>query len=252
MLLAPVLQGEAERLARRASEAAPARFPARAASTVKSETSTSPASSRRGAGEFAVDVVVDRLVAAAEQRSRVADSLELAFREGGDRAFVLSQKTPTRPLAGTRPQPAPGLRICGDVFENLTPRHFSFNHPEGACPECGGPRAQAAAGCRTGRSGPGEIRPGRRDQAVADRREKPHHKHNAILKQLAEQLPFDPERLGRTCRGDARGSCSTGTGDRLFAFKLRRMREARPMPFAGVWPTRASFRDTEARGFRAR
>src|SRR5579871_2751162 len=46
-----------------------------------------------GAGEFAVDVVVDRLVIGPEQRSRVADSLELAFREGGDRAFVLAQRT---------------------------------------------------------------------------------------------------------------------------------------------------------------
>ena len=28
--------------------------------------------------------------------------------------------------------------ICGDIFEKLTPRHFSFSHREGACPTCDG------------------------------------------------------------------------------------------------------------------
>src|SRR5580658_10959335 len=50
-----------------------------------------------GAGAIEVDVVVDRLVAGVEHRSRIADSLELAFREGGDRAFVLSQKNADSP-----------------------------------------------------------------------------------------------------------------------------------------------------------
>ncbi|MCU0794300.1 MAG: excinuclease ABC subunit A, partial [Opitutaceae bacterium] len=45
----------------------------------------------QGTRELAVDIVVDRLVAVAEQRSRLADSLELAFREGKDRALVLAQ-----------------------------------------------------------------------------------------------------------------------------------------------------------------
>src|SRR5436305_1366647 len=40
--------------------------------------------------EITVDVIVDRLVATADQRSRLADSLELAFREGKDRATVLA------------------------------------------------------------------------------------------------------------------------------------------------------------------
>src|SRR5580658_2051993 len=39
-----------------------------------------------GTKELAVDLVVDRLVATADQHSRIADSLELAFREGQDRA----------------------------------------------------------------------------------------------------------------------------------------------------------------------
>src|SRR5207237_7000757 len=42
-----------------------------------------------GTREIAVDLVIDRLVATVDQRSRLADSLELAFREGKDRAIVL-------------------------------------------------------------------------------------------------------------------------------------------------------------------
>jgi len=91
-----------------------------------------------GAATFAVDVVIDRLVASAEQRSRIADSLELAFREGGDRASVLSQRDAGSPWAELGLSQHLACDICGDVFEKLTPRHFSFNHPEGACPECGG------------------------------------------------------------------------------------------------------------------
>src|SRR5690606_25488305 len=45
-----------------------------------------------GNREFEVQLVVDRLVATPDQRSRLADSLELAFREGRDRAVVLAQR----------------------------------------------------------------------------------------------------------------------------------------------------------------
>jgi excinuclease ABC subunit A len=91
-----------------------------------------------GVATVAVDVVVDRLVAGSEHRSRIADSLELAFREGGDRAFVLAQKSAGDPWREMALSQHLACEVCGDVFERLTPRHFSFNHPEGACPECGG------------------------------------------------------------------------------------------------------------------
>ncbi|HPN99348.1 MAG TPA: excinuclease ABC subunit A, partial [Opitutaceae bacterium] len=51
----------------------------------------------QGTREIAVDLVVDRLVATPDQRARLADSLELAFREGHDRALVLAQKSPDAP-----------------------------------------------------------------------------------------------------------------------------------------------------------
>ena len=114
-----------------------------------------------GTKEIAVDLVVDRLVATVDQRSRLADSLELAFREGKDRVIVLAQKASvvagvadpggsrTHAEPGSATPATPGWReialsqslaceVCGDVFEKLAPRHFSFSHREGACPTCDG------------------------------------------------------------------------------------------------------------------
>ncbi|MGH7997538.1 MAG: excinuclease ABC subunit UvrA, partial [Opitutaceae bacterium] len=91
-----------------------------------------------GTREREVDLVVDRLVASPDQRARLSDSLELAFREGHDRAAILAQSGPDAPWREIRLSQRLSCEICGDLFERLTPRHFSFNHSEGACPGCGG------------------------------------------------------------------------------------------------------------------
>ncbi|HEY5079541.1 MAG TPA: excinuclease ABC subunit A, partial [Opitutaceae bacterium] len=206
-----------------------------------------------GAAAIEVEVVVDRLVAAPEHRSRIADSLELAFREGRERASVLSQKTADSPWREMGLSQNLSCEICGDIFERLTPRHFSSNHAEGACPDCGGlgrklrPVAElvipdAEKSVRGGAIKPWRI--GGRNLII---------KHNAILKQLAEQLPFDPETPWKDLPEDTRDALLQGTGERLFAFKLRRMREAKAMPFEGILADLShSFRDTESEGFQAR
>ena len=206
-----------------------------------------------GAEEVAVEVVIDRLVAAPEHRSRIADSLELAFREGCDRAFVLSQRTAADPWRELALSQHLACETCGDVFEKLTPRHFSFNHPEGACPECGGlgrrlrPVPELVVPDTEKSVRGGAIKPwriGGKNLII---------KHNAILKQLAEQLPFDPDKPWKELPEETRSALLNGTGERLFAFKLRRMREARAMPFQGVLSDiERSFRDTESEGFQAR
>ncbi len=206
-----------------------------------------------GTAALAVDVVVDRLVAGPEHLSRIADSLELAFREGGDRAFVLSQKKAEDPWRELSLSQHLACDICGDVFEKLTPRHFSFNHPEGACPECGGlgrklrPVAELVIPDPDKSIKGGAIKPwriGGKNLII---------KHNLILKQLAEQLPFEPEKPWKDLPEKTRAALLNGTGDRLFSFKLRRMREAKAMPFAGILAdVEQNFRDTESEGFQAR
>ncbi len=206
-----------------------------------------------GAGEIAVELVVDRLVAAADQRSRLADSLELAFREGNDRAVVLAQKTAEAPWRELPLSQSLACEICGDVFEKLTPRHFSFNHSEGACPTCGGLGRKL-------RFVPELVIPDP-EKSVREGAIKPWRiggknliiKHNALLKQLAEQLPFDADVPWKKLPAPVRETLLHGAGERLFAFKLRRMREARSQPFPGIIADlEESFRSTDSEGFQAR
>jgi excinuclease ABC subunit A len=206
-----------------------------------------------GAKEIAVDLVVDRLVAAPDQRSRLADSMELAFREGKDRAFVLAQKTPEAPWRELPLSQSLACEVCGDVFDKLTPRHFSFSHREGACPTCDGlgrklrfvPELIVADPDKSVREG--AIKPwriGGKNLII---------KHNALLKQFAEQLPFDADVPWKKLPEETRQILLHGAGDRQFAFKLRRMREAKTMPFGGIiGDLEESFRHTDSDGFRAR
>jgi excinuclease ABC subunit A len=206
-----------------------------------------------GAKEIVVELVIDRLVATADQRSRLADSLELAFREGHDRVTVLAQKTADAPWRELPLSQSLACEICGDVFEKLTPRHFSFNHSEGACPTCGGLG-------RKMRFVPELVVPDP-EKSVREGALKPWRiggknliiKHNALLKQLAEQLPFDADVPWKKLPEATRQAILLGAGEREFAFKMRRMREAKAMPFAGVIADlEESWRNTESEGFQAR
>ncbi len=205
------------------------------------------------AKEITLDLVVDRLVVDPAQRSRLADSLELAFREGHDRAVAL---VPT-PAGGWREIPLSqrlACSICGTVYEPLTPRHFSYNHPEGACAECGGL---------------GRTLQFREDLVVPDPEKSVRHgaikpwrfgskamiiKRNAILRQLATQLPFDPEVPWKTLPEEVRRAIMHGAGERLFSFKLHSGNH-RPeaLPFAGVLADlEETRRNTSSDGLRAR
>lgn len=207
----------------------------------------------QGTKELCVELVVDRLVASVDQRSRLADSLELAFKEGHDRALVLSQRSADSDWIETPLSQHLACEICGDVFEKPTPRSFSFNHSEGACSECGGLG-------RIRRFVPELLIPDP-DKSVREGAIKPWRiggknliiKHNALLKQLAEQLPFDPDIPWKELPEGTRKLILGGSGERSFAFKMRRMREAKAMPFEGVIADlEESYKHTDSDGFRAR
>ena len=207
----------------------------------------------KGVKEVAVDLVVDRIVATADQRSRLADSLELAFREGSDRAIILAQKDRDAPWRELPLSQHLACEICGDTFDKLTPRHFSFNHREGACGTCGGlgrklrfvPELIVSDPTKSVKGG--AIKPwriGGKNLII---------KHNALLKQLAEQLPYDQTTPWQDLAPEQRDAILHGGGSREFAFKLKRMRVAKTMRFEGVIADlEESFRETESDGFRAR
>ncbi|MBI3932379.1 MAG: excinuclease ABC subunit UvrA [Acidobacteria bacterium] len=85
------------------------------------------------AGTGEIVVLVDRLVARAEARSRLADSVETAFAEGA--GLVRAQV-----VAGPQFRFSERFECarCGRAFEDPQPRLFSFNNPYGACGTCHG------------------------------------------------------------------------------------------------------------------
>ncbi|MDB6026245.1 MAG: uvrA [Verrucomicrobiales bacterium] len=87
-----------------------------------------------------IEAVVDRLVIDEKIRVRLSDSVETALRWGEGKLLVLHQETGADPNAWIETvhsnrnfNPATGF-----TFEKLTPKHFSFNSPAGACPVCHG------------------------------------------------------------------------------------------------------------------
>ncbi len=115
-----------------------------------------------------LQVVVDRLKAGPDVLTRLTDSIETAYGEGGGAAFAL-ELPPAHPESsapgtertqhsapGTQrtQHSAPGTqhssgvmhvfserfecRACGIAYEDPQPRLFSFNNPFGACPTCHG------------------------------------------------------------------------------------------------------------------
>ena len=84
-----------------------------------------------------IEVVVDRLTAKAESKSRLTDSIETALKLASgivlldfvDAKGAEKERTYSEHLA---------CHDCNLSFEELEPRSFSFNSPFGACPECTG------------------------------------------------------------------------------------------------------------------
>lgn len=199
-----------------------------------------------------VEIVVDRLVLKPDQRSRLADSLDLAFSEGKDRGIILIEEDKSyREIALSNRL---ACVICGDVYEPITPRHFSWNHAEGACPECGGlgetlqfqPELivpDPSISVKKGAIKPWRL--GSKQMII---------RHNAILKQLAEQLPFDPTLPWEELDSDIREQIIHGTGNRQFSFKLKGGNtKPESMTFEGVLADLENIRrNTTSDGLRAR
>ncbi|TVP79885.1 MAG: excinuclease ABC subunit UvrA [Puniceicoccaceae bacterium] len=206
------------------------------------------------AGTIEVEIVVDRVVLKAEQRSRLADSIELAFSEGKDRALILIEDE-----AGAAWRELPlsnrmACVVCGEVYESISPRHFSWNHAEGACTECGGLgetlqfQPELLVPDPTVSVKKGAIKPWRLGSKQMIIR------HNALLRQLAEQLPFDPELPWEALESDVREQILHGCGERLFSFKLKGGNsKPESMRFEGVLSDLENIRrHTSSDGLRAR
>ena len=80
-----------------------------------------------------VEIVVDRLVAREEMRTRLADSIETASNIAGGLTVISVVDGVEITFSQNYACPEHGVSL-----EELAPRMFSFNNPFGACPKCSG------------------------------------------------------------------------------------------------------------------
>jgi len=80
-----------------------------------------------------LEVVIDRLVTSnnAAFKKRLTDSVEMALKWGGGRLIVHVLGREDLKMSEAR-------ACCGIAYPELTPQLFSFNSPQGMCPECNG------------------------------------------------------------------------------------------------------------------
>jgi excinuclease ABC subunit A len=80
-----------------------------------------------------IEVVVDRLIVKEAIRKRLADSLELAMAQAGGLVSVDVGNRETILFSENS-----ACVACGISYPEFTPASFSFNSPQGACPNCDG------------------------------------------------------------------------------------------------------------------
>ncbi len=92
-------------------------------------------------------VLVDRLSISEDDRARIVDGAEIAYRETGEVIFEEAQRAAANGKKSAAPEPRRlrfsekfSCKQCGTAIEFVEPepRLFSFNNPFGACPRCQG------------------------------------------------------------------------------------------------------------------
>jgi len=85
-------------------------------------------------GSCEVAFLIDRLSASEDNRTRIAEAVEMAFKEASNEVLVYVYDD----KKFLRYNQSPVCPSCGKTFLEPTPLLFSFNSPYGACPDCKG------------------------------------------------------------------------------------------------------------------
>ncbi len=197
-----------------------------------------------------IELVIDRLVKRDDIRGRLTDSVELALRTGEGMLLILEEDGEgegqgwKEKLYSERFACLP----CGCSYEELQPRHFSFNSPYGACPQC---------------HGLGMMEVFDEDLVVPDTSlplEKAIHPwrrggrrailyYKKLLRALAQSYDIDINTPYRDLPESFRRILMEGTGDTSVRLVMWRQgaHRAQHKPFEGVCPNLARrFRETES------
>lgn len=84
-----------------------------------------------------IEAVIDRLIVGTDIRTRLTDSIELALKRGDGLVITLEVDPDGRESEHLFSEHN-ACEHCQISFEELKPRNFSFNSPQGACPTCAG------------------------------------------------------------------------------------------------------------------
>jgi excinuclease ABC subunit A len=80
-----------------------------------------------------IEIVIDRIVADAKDRARIAQSINKGLKEGKGVVMVLEENDKLHHFSKFLMDPITGLS-----YDEPAPNNFSFNSPYGACPTCNG------------------------------------------------------------------------------------------------------------------
>lgn len=181
--------------------------------------------------QAALEVVVDRLRVRPDARQRLAESLETALRLAEGRVRVLDMDNETLHAWTTRH----ACPLCDHVQPEMQPRLFSFNAPQGACPQCGGlghieqfDPARVVAFAELSIAG-GAIQGWDRRNA----------QHFALIEGLAAHYGFDVETPWQDLPAHVRHVLLYGSGIQPIAFRYQAdggRSVVKHHPFEGILP----------------
>ena len=186
-----------------------------------------------------IEAVVDRLVVGSNMRQRLADSVEAALKLGNGRLLALTQNSSSsnrdewdEELHSTK-MVSPKT---GRSYDTLTPKHFSFNAPFGACKICHGLGQKLVFDSELVVPNPekslagGVVAPWRR----GGRRMIIYYNH--VIRTVAAHYDQPLDVAWEKLPEEFRNVILYGSGEEEITFNFRRGGKATVKPFEGVVP----------------
>ncbi len=198
-----------------------------------------------------LEVMVDRLVVGPTIGNRLADSLQLALAESVGRVVVdvlgASGAEVKETLVFSEKEVC---TRCGVSFSEFTPSSFSFNSPQGACPQCGGLGVNTEFDPRLIVPNPAlSLREG----AVAPWANRTTVRHAEFLEALTSHYHVDIYTPFEALPEAFRTVLLYGSGEEAVPVSVerRKRRLTRQDPFEGIIPNlRRRYRETDSRVIR--
>ena len=174
--------------------------------------------------KHSIEIVVDRLVVSDKARGRLADSVETSLKWGNGKIVALSQSQDQDRdswkedcLSNRLSSP-----VTGKSYDPMTPKHFSFNSPYGACPICSGLGQQPVFD--------EGLMVGDQDKSLEDGVILPWTKggarmvvhYNAILRDIAVHYEQDIDKPYKKLSKRFKEVLFYGSGDETISFSFRR------------------------------